>query len=357
MGAAPFDRARRALRGTDVASAAEARRRHDGLAKPPGSLGRLEELGAWLAAVSGRCPPPVPRRPAVAVFAGDHGVVASGVTPWPQSVTASMVATMTAGGAAVAVLADRIGASLVVVDVGLATPSPAHPSLLERNVVRGTADLATGPALTRAQVSDALDVGADVAGRLVAEGADLLVTGEMGIGNTTPAAAVIAALTGEPAAACTGRGTGIDDSTLAHKTTLVAAAVDRLPPGASAERVLGEVGGAEVVALAGFVVGGAAAGVPVVVDGVITLAALLAAERLAPGVRDRCVAGHRSSEPGASVALRHLGMEPVLDLGLRLGEGTGACLAVPVVQAAAAVLGGMATLEDAVAEPSPWDGA
>jgi nicotinate-nucleotide--dimethylbenzimidazole phosphoribosyltransferase len=172
----------------------------------------------------------------------------------------------------------------------------------------------------------------------------------MGIGNTTPSAAVIAALTGAPAAACTGRGTGIDEPTLARKTAIVAAAADRLLPGAGGDRVLAEVGGAEIAALAGFVVGGAAAGVPVVVDGVIALAALLAADALVPRVRERCVAGHRSPEPGASVALEHLGMDPVLDLDMRLGEGTGACVAVPVVQAAAALLGEMATLDDAVAE-------
>ena len=333
---------------------AAARELHGRLTKPAGSLGRLEDLGVQLAGIAGECPPPVPSPAAVAVFAADHGVVASGVTPWPQEVTAQMVANFCAGGAAVNVLAGQVGAGLVVVDVGVAGDLEPHPLLLDRKVRRGTDDLAVGPAMSPDDVAAAWAVGRDVAASLVADGARLLVTGEMGIGNTTAAAAVIAALTGRPAEDVTGRGTGVDDETLRRKTDIVATAVARcslnaepFPGRLSVQRTVGEVGGLEIAALAGFVCGGADAGVPVVVDGVIALAGALAAETAEPGVVDACIAGHRSPEPGATVALEHLALEPLLDLGLRLGEGTGACLAVPLVQAAARVLREMATFDSA----------
>lgn len=348
MTAGAFEAAVAALRPPDEAAAAAALDRQARLVKPAGSLGRLETLSVRLAALAGRCPTPVPERPAVAVFAADHGVVAAGVTPWPSEVTRQMVAAACGGGAACAVLARRAGARLVAVDVGvMGDPLPDHPSLWSLRVRPGTADLSTGPAMTAADVTAALDAGATVAARLVAEGADLLVTGEMGIGNTTPAAAVIAALAGVDAADATGRGTGIDDAMLATKTAVVRAALGRLPAGADARTVLAEVGGLEIAALAGYVVGAAAARVPVVLDGVITLAGALAATRLAPGCAVALVAGHRSVEPGATVALDALGLDPLVDLGLRLGEASGALVAVPVVQAAAALLGGMATFDEA----------
>ncbi len=346
-----FARAAAEVGPLDRAAVAAARARHAVLAKPLGALGRLEDLGAQLAGIAGVCPPPVPEPAAVAVFAADHGVARSGVTPWSQDVTGRMVAACCGGGAAISVLARQVGARLVVVDVGVAGDLPPHPLLVDRKVARGSADLCVGPALSAAEALLALDAGAEIAAGLVAEGARLLVTGEMGIGSTTPAAAVVASLTGTDAAHCTGRGTGIDDATLARKTAVVASAVARVPEGAGPLDVLARVGGLDIAALAGFVVGGAAAGVPVVVDGVIALAGLLVAEGFAPGVRHRVVAGHRSAEPGATVALDHLGLVPVLDLGMRLGEGTGACLAVPVVQAAARVVGEMATLGDAGVVP------
>ena len=330
-----------------AAAEAEARDLLRRLATPPGALGGLGDLAVELAGIAGVCPPPLPEPAAVAVFAGDHGVVAQGVTPWPSEVTASMVATMCAGRAAVNALARQVGAEVVVVDVGVAGDLPPHPLLRDRKVVRGTRDLATGPAMTAAEADAARSVGAEVARELVAGGARLLVTGDMGIGNTTPSAAVIAALTGRPAAACTGRGTGIDDATLARKTSVVEGAVARVA-GAGPEEVLAEVGGLEIAALAGFVAAGVAARVPVVVDGVITLAAVLVAEAMAPGTVTGCIAGHRSTEPGALVALDHLGLGPLLDLELRLGEGSGACLAVPVVQSAARLLREVATLDAVV---------
>lgn len=338
-----------ALAPVDIAGAGvEAAELTGRLTKPRGSLGQLETLGTRLCAIVRACPPPVPEPVTVCVFAGDHGVVAEGVTAWSQEVTAQMVANFCAGGAAINVLARHAGAQVVVVDVGVATPIPADaPNLLRRNVRRGTANLAAGAAMSREEATAALDVGADVAAQAVADGARLLVTGDMGIGNTTSAAALIAALTGRDAAAVTGRGTGIDDQVLAGKTHLVARAVARLAPGAEPLDILAEVGGLELAALAGFIVAGAAAGVPVVLDGVIAGAAALLAAAFAPDVVGYLLAGHRSSEPGARAALEHLGLVPVLDLDLRLGEGSGAALAIPLVQAAAKILREMATFDSA----------
>lgn len=348
MATRPFIQAASAVHPVSEAVAAEARLRSDRLTKPPGSLGALEDLGARLAAISGTCPPPVPEPAAVAVFAGDHGVVAQGVTPWPQEVTAQMVANFCAGGAAISVLARRSGARLVVVDVGVATPLP--PGLpadvfSAARVRAGTRDLSEGPALTPAEVDQALDVGAEVAARLVGEGAGCLITGDMGIGNTTASAAVIGAVCGRPAGDVTGRGTGIDDATWRRKAAIVAAALSRLGAAPAPREVLVQVGGLEIAALAGFVVGGAAAGVPVILDGVISLAGALAAAALVPAAAGYLVAGHRSAEPGATVALEHLGLRPLLDLDMRLGEGTGAMLAHPLAAAAARLLGEMATFD------------
>lgn len=346
-----FDDAARAVQPLDEGAAAAAAARHAQLTKPPGSLGRVEALGVQLAAIAGTCPPPVPAPAAVAVFAADHGVVARGVTPWPSEVTAQMVANFAAGGAAINVLARQAGASILVVDAGVATPLPDDlpATVLRRPVRPGTGDITVEPAMTPDECRAALDLGAEVAARLVDGGARALVTGEMGIGNTTPSAAVIAALLGRPAAEVTGRGTGVDDEGHRRKVAAVGAALARHAGAveAGALDALAALGGLEIAALAGFVVGGAAAGVPVVVDGVIACAALLAAERLVPGVARRCVAGHRSPEPGAGAVLDALGLEPVLDLGMRLGEGTGACLALGVLEAAARVLGEMATFDDA----------
>ncbi len=317
------------------------------LTKPPGSLGRLEDVGARLAAIAGVVPPPVPVAPAVAVFAGDHGVVAQGVTPWPQEVTAQMVANFCAGGAAINVLARRCGAGVTVVDVGTIGDHVDHPTLRRRKVRPGTADLRVTSAMTAEEAVEAIAVGAQIAEELVAAGADLLVGGEMGIGNTTASAAVIAALTGRPADAVTGRGTGIGDATLTLKTDVVADALTRLDGRTDPIVVLAEVGGLELGALAGFYLGAGRARVPVVVDGVIAVAAALIAAAVCPSVVGYLIAGHRSTEPGATVGLAALGLEPVFELELRLGEGSGAALAVPVIQAAAALMGEMATFDAA----------
>lgn len=336
----------------DQGAMADAAARQDVLTKPRGALGRLEALSIQLAGIAGSSPPPAPSPAAVAVFAADHGVHAQGVTPWPQEVTAQMVVNFAGGGAAINVLARQFGASVTVVDVGVATalPDGLPGTVLPARVRPGTADMTVDAAMSPAECRQALDLGAEVAVSLVARGAMALVTGEMGIGNTTASAALVAALLDRPPAEVTGRGTGVDDEGLARKVAVVEAALARhadVVASGDPEAILAAVGGLEIAALAGYVVGGAAAGVPVVVDGLIADAALLVAQRLVPGVSARCIAGHRSSEPGATAVLDALGLDPVLDLGLRLGEGSGACLALPVIEAAARTLAEMATFDAA----------
>lgn len=337
-----------AIRPADETAMAAAREHQARLTKPAGSLGALEELSVRLAGLAGVCPPPMPDPATVAVFAGDHGVHAQGVSPWPQEVTAQMVANFVAGGAVVNAFARQAGADVMVVDVGVAVPPPAGPALLEANIRRGTRDMTVEPALTRDEARAAVELGIGVAGQLVASGAKCLLTGDMGIANTTPAAALIAVFTGRSAADVTGRGTGIDDAMLTHKISVVTAALDRhAPDPADPLGVLAAVGGLEHAALTGLILGAAAHRVPVIVDGVIAGSAALAAAAFTPDAVAAMVAGHRSAEPGASVALDHLGLDPVLDLGMRLGEGTGAALALPVVSAAVRVLHEVATFDSA----------
>ena len=351
--AGTFAAAAEEVGGLDGDADRAAAEHHDRLTKPRGSLGRVESLGVRLAAIAGASPPPVPAPAAVAVFAGDHGVLAEGVTLWPQDVTAQMVQNFLAGGAAINVLARQTGARVIVVDVGVAAELDAAPGLVRRKVRAGTGNIAREPAMTVAEARQALDTGAAVAARLVDDGAACLVTGDMGIGNTTPSAALVAAFAGRAASEVTGRGTGVDDPTLARKVTAVDAALARRPTGGDPIAVLASLGGLEIAALAGFVVGGAAARVPVVVDGVIADAALLTAAQLAQGAVHFCFAGHRSTEPAADVVLDTLGLEPILDLGLRLGEGSGACLALPVLEAAARILDEMATFDAAGVTDKP----
>ncbi len=353
-----FDAARHRVVPVDGRAAAEATARHATLTKPAGSLGQLEELGVRLAAMARCCPPPLPAPAAVAVFAGDHGVLAEGVSPWPAEVTAQMVANFLAGGAAVNVLARQVGARVLVVDVGVGSPVPGDDGagraaggperpLVAARVRPGTANLAAEPAMTEEEAGAALDVGAAVAEALVVGGARCLLTGDMGIGNTTPSAALIAAVAGASPSAVTGRGTGIDDERLAGKVRVVERALRRVGAERAPLRLLAELGGLEIAALVGYIVGGAARQVPVVLDGVIAAAAAVVAVAAVPDCGGYLVAGHRSAEPGASVALSHLGLRPLIDLDLRLGEGTGACLALPLVQGAARVLAEMATFADA----------
>jgi nicotinate-nucleotide--dimethylbenzimidazole phosphoribosyltransferase len=344
----------------DEAAMRAAREHHDRLTKPRGALGALEELSVRLAGVAGVCPPPLPEPAAVAVFAADHGVHAQGVTPWPQEVTAQMVQNFLAGGAVVNAFARQFGAQVSVVDVGVKADLSPSPGLISRKVACGTADMTQGPAMTPAEVRQAVETGIEVARDLVAAGNRCLITGDMGIANTTASAALIAAFTGRTPESVTGYGTGIDDSTHARKIKVVRIALGRARAelgdrggadgtvtSADPLAVLAQVGGLEHAALAGFILGAAAERVPVVLDGVIAGAAALVAAALAPAVPEYCVAGHRSAEPGHAAALWHLELRPLVDLELRLGEGTGALLALPIVQGAVRVLHEVATFDSA----------
>jgi nicotinate-nucleotide--dimethylbenzimidazole phosphoribosyltransferase len=337
-----------AIAPLDELAVKAARTRQELLTKPSGSLGVLESLSVQLAGLAGVVPPPVPEPVAIAVFAGDHGVHAQGVTPWPQEVTGQMVANFLAGGAVVNAVAKQSGASVLVVDVGTLHPLDEVDGLLVRTVRTGTADMTEEPAMSRADARAAVEIGIDVAERLINEGARCLVTGDMGIANTTASAALIATFTGARPAEVTGRGTGVDDATLARKVAVVERALERHHPDPRDPLgALAAVGGLEHAALAGFILAAAAHRVPVVLDGVIAGSAALVAQAFAADVTAALIAGHRSTEPGAGVALAQLGLEPLLDLGLRLGEGSGAALAVPIVQTAARVLGEVATFDSA----------
>jgi nicotinate-nucleotide--dimethylbenzimidazole phosphoribosyltransferase len=327
-----------------------AQERSDGQVKPPGSLGRLETLGAQLAAIAGTTPPPPVYAPALVIAAADHGVHARGVTPWPQEITAAMVGAFCADGAAANAIAGAVGAQVSVLDVGVAGEVTAHPRLRQARVRPGTRDLSVEDAMTPGEAEAAVLAGTTLARELIDDGADLLVLGDMGIANTTASAALIAGLTGSSPATVTGRGTGIDDTTLERKTAVVAEALARVGSRSTFETLAG-LGGLEHAALVGVCLAGAAARVPVVLDGVITNAAALVACAMCPSVTGYLIAGHRSVEPGATVALKHLGLEPIVDLDLRLGEGTGGLLAVPVVRAAAAALREMLLLADIGARP------
>lgn len=342
-----------AISPADPVALAEARAHQDNLTKPRGALGALEEVAVRLAGAAAVCPPPLPAPAALAIFAADHGVHAQGVSPWPREVTVQMVGNFLAGGAVANAFAAQVGASVTVVDVGVAADLDPAPGLTIGKVAYGTADLSLGPAMTPAQTLAALETGITVARDLVDRGARCLITGDMGIANTTASAALICAFTGQDAAVVTGRGTGVDDETLARKIEVVRQAlrVNGLSPGADTParglETLAAVGGLEHAAIAGFILGGAALRVPVVLDGVIAGSAALAAAALAPRVVDHCVAGHRSAEPGHAVALGHLGLRPLVELELRLGEGTGGLLAHPLVCAAVRVMREVATFDSA----------
>lgn len=330
---------------TDAESAARARQ--DTLTKPPGSLGRLEELSIQLAAMTGQPRPSVARK-AVIVMAGDHGVTADGVSAYPAEVTPQMVLNFLRGGAAINVLARQAGARVVVVDVGVASDLGPHDGLVLRKVARGTANMAAGPAMTRAQAEEALAVGLEAANAEIDRGLDLVATGDMGIGNTTPSAAIVAVLSGCPVEQVTGRGTGVDDAGWARKVATIRRALECNRPDASDPMdVLAKVGGFEIAGLAGVMLGAAARRVPVVIDGFISGAAALIAAGLAPGVKPYLIASHQSVEIGHAVMLERLGLRPLLDFDLRLGEGTGAALAFHLIEAAARILNEMATFEEA----------
>lgn len=342
----PFVEAASAIVPLDGAALAEAEDLQGRLAKPPGSLGVLERVGVQLAGIAGQCPPPDPLPAVVGVFVGDHGVVAEGVTMWPQEVTGLVASVVAEGRAGISVISRTVGASVHVVDVGAATDLSGMSGIVGASVRRGTANLAAGAAMSEDEALAALDIGLAVARDRVRDGARCLITGEVGIGNTTAAAALVCAITGRSPREVAGRGAGADDATLERKIAAIEVASARVAGMVDPLHILAQVGGLEIAALVGFIVGGATARVPVIIDGAIACAALLVAAELAPGVEAYAVAGHRSAEPCGSIVLDRLSLEPLLDLGLRLGEGTGACLALPLVRAAARVLGEMATLDE-----------
>lgn len=332
----------------DAKVAAAARRRQDILTKPQGALGRLEDLSIWVAACQGVCPPKQFERARVVVFAGDHGVARGGVSAYPPEVTAQMVANIDGGGAAINVLAGIADATVRVVDIAVDCEQPLSESIGAHKLRRSSGNIATEDALSPDEVVAAVEAGRRIADDEVDGGADLLIAGDMGIGNTTPATTLIAAITNTEPVAVVGRGTGIDDAGWSRKTAAVRDALFRARSIKSDPVALLQVcGGADLAAMAGFCTQAAIRRTPLLLDGVVVTAAALIAEQLAPGSRLWWQAGHRSTEPAHTLALTHLDLVPIVDLGLRLGEGTGAAVALPILRAAVAVLNSMATFDDA----------
>jgi nicotinate-nucleotide--dimethylbenzimidazole phosphoribosyltransferase len=331
----------------DVGAAVAARARQDTLTKPRGALGRLEDLSIWIASCQGQCPPRQFERARVVVFAGDHGVARSGVSAYPPEVTAQMVANIDAGGAAINALAGIAGATVRVADLAVDADALSE-QIGAHKVRRGSGDIAIEDALTHDEATRAIAAGKRIADEEVDAGADLLIAGDMGIGNTTAAAVVVAALTNAEPVAVVGFGTGIDDAGWARKTAAVRDALFRawqvLPDPVA---LLRSAAGADLAAMAGFCAQAAVRRTPLLLDGMAVTAAALVAERMAPGARLWWQAGHRSTEPGHALALTALDLDPILDLRMRLGEGTGAATALPVLRAAVAVLASMATFSEA----------
>jgi len=325
----------------------QAQARLDRLTKPPGSLGRLEELAARYVMITGEVKPSVPRG-AVFTFAADHGVTKEGVSAYPREVTPQMVLNFLRGGAGVNVLARHAGVDVKVVDIGVDHDFGSIPDLIARKVMRGTGNVLSGPAMTQAQAEQSVMVGVELASQAAQEGIGLIGTGDMGIGNTTPSAAITSVMTGWSVAEVTGRGTGIDEAGYARKVSVIQQALDlHRPDRTEALDVLAKVGGLEIGGLAGLMLGAAAVRVPVVLDGFITGAAALIAVGLQPRCREYLIASHRSVERGHQAILEHLDIKPLLDLDLRLGEGTGACLGMSLVCAAIKIYTEMATFDEA----------
>lgn len=343
----------------DARAEAAARARQDVLTKPPGALGRLEDLAVWISACQGVCPPMQFARPRIVVFAGDHGVTAAGVSAFPPEVTAQMVATIEAGGAAINVLAELAGASVRIVDVAVDSDAPLSPEIGAYKVRRGSGNIAVEDALSAAEVAAAVAAGRRIADEEVDAGADLLIAGDMGIGNTTAATTLIAALTDSEPVAVVGRGTGVDDAGWARKTAAIRDALYRSRSVSTDPACLLRVcGGADLAAMAGFCAQAAVRRTPMLLDGVVVTAAALVADRMAPGARAWWQAGHQSTEPAHTLALARLQLEPIVDLGMRLGEGTGAAVALSILRAAVATLASMATFERAgvtnqLSDPAP----
>ena len=335
------------IQSPDINAMEAARQRQNVLTKPQGSLGRLEELSIQVAGITGASLPRLERK-VILVMAGDHGVVAEGVSAYPQEVTPQMVLNFLYGGAAINVLARHAGAQVVIVDMGVAAELPDHPALVRRKLAPGTANIAREPAMSREQAIRAVLTGAQLAQEYLLPGASLLATGDMGIGNTTPSAAIAVALTGLAVEEIAGRGTGVDDQGWQRKVQAIRSALQTNRPNPEdGLDVLAKVGGFEIGGLAGAILGAAACHCPVVVDGFISTAAAMIAACLAPQVRPYLIAAHTSQERGHQRMMEWLGTRPLLDLQMRLGEGSGAALALPVVEAACKTLVEMATFSEA----------
>ena len=336
-----------AIRPLDQGALKLARARQDSLTKPPGSLGRLEEIAVQVAGITGLVRPQI-RDKVVITCAGDHGVVAQNVSAYPQEVTPQMVVNILGGGAAINVLARHAAARVVVVDAGVAVDLDPHPDLVVNKLGYGTADFTQGPAMSLEDAVASIEVGIEVLQGEISRGMDIVATGDMGIGNTTPSSAVVAAMTGRPVAEVTGRGTGISDQQLTHKISVIekGLAVNQPEPSDGLD-VLCKVGGFEIGAIAGVVLGAAANRIPVVVDGFISTAGALIAASLAPLATAYMISAHASVELGHKAALERMGLAPCLDFDLRLGEGTGAALVLNVVEAACRIHDEMATFESA----------
>jgi nicotinate-nucleotide--dimethylbenzimidazole phosphoribosyltransferase len=330
----------------DAAAMMAARKRQDELTKPRGSLGVLEDLSLKLAGIR-RCVVKEISHKSIIVMAADHGVVAEGVSAYPQAVTGQMVSNFLNGHAAINVLARHIGAHVTVVNMGVALPSPPHPALKCRSIAPGTQNMADGPAMSRSQAVAALEAGITVLEQELSRGLDIVGTGDMGIGNTTSASAICAAVTGRPVAEVTGRGTGIDAKQQPRKISAIERALEiNRPDCADAVDILSKVGGFEIGGLAGVILAAAANHIPVVIDGFISGAAALIAVKLAPLASEYLIASHLSVEPGHRVMLDYLGLTPLLHLDLRLGEGTGAALGISLAEASIKILREMQTFDE-----------
>jgi nicotinate-nucleotide--dimethylbenzimidazole phosphoribosyltransferase len=335
------------IRPLDVKSMAAAKARQDTLTKPTGSLGRLEELSIRIAGIQGK-PLPQIKQKAVIVMAADHGVAARGTSAYPQEVTAEMVLNFLHGGAGINVISRQVGAGVIIVDMGVAKKLESNPGLISRRIAAGTQDMSKGPAMTVAQATRSLEAGIEIVSTEIKKGLDIVATGDMGIGNTTASAAICAVMTGKTAAEVTGRGTGLDDQQLQQKIMIIDEAIALNKPDSSKPlEVLAKVGGFEIGGLAGVILGAASHRVPVIIDGFISGAAALIAAGLCPQCRDYMIAGHCSVEPGHKIILQHLGLKPLLDLEMRLGEGTGAALAMSFAETSVRILTEMATFAEA----------
>lgn len=335
------------IKPLDKKAMAAAQARQDLLTKPQGSLGMLEEISIRLAGIQGKDLPQIKNK-VIIIMAGDHGVVAEKVGNWPQEVTTQMVTNFLSGGAGINVLTRHIGARVVIVDMGIASDLPSSSKLISRKIARGTQNIARGPAMTYEQAIRSIETGIEIVNDEIDRGLDIVGTGDMGIGNTTPSSAICAVITGNSPAQVTGRGTGITKVQLEHKTAVIEQAINvNRPERSDPVDVLAKVGGFEIGGLAGVMLGGAARSVPIVIDGFISGAAALIAVSLAPNLKDYLFAAHVSAEKGHRILLRHLGLTPLLDLNMRLGEGTGAALAIYLAEASVKILSEMATFGEA----------